>query len=122
MTQTGNWTRSILVRTSYGNATLSPLAASGEHSVDGVPEKGPEDEAKEGDEQAAKKTEEVSEDSEGPRKLSEDEREQLQYSIEQIEIDIKVCDWNTVSILKVNMNFDHKFSSVRHVNWCYFHH
>ena len=71
------------------NATLSPLAVSGEHSVDGVPEKGPEDEAKEGDEQAAEKTEE---DTEGPKKLSEDEREQLQYSIEQIEIDIKVCD------------------------------
>lgn len=74
------------------NATLSPFAASGEDSVDGGPEKKPEEEPKEEDEQAAEKTGEESEDTEGPKKLSEDEKEQLVYSIEQMEIDIKVCD------------------------------
>ena len=70
-----------------------PLSAlpSAEHSVDGGSKEEPVDQTKEDDEQPADKTWDAFEDIEASKTLSEDEKEQLQDTIEQMTIDIKVC-------------------------------
>lgn len=72
------------------NVTLSALP-SAEDIVDGGSKEEPVDETKEDDEQPADKTGDESEDIEASKTLSEDEKEQLQDTIEQMKIDIKVC-------------------------------
>ncbi len=70
--------------------SVSPLSVSGDHSVDGTPGKRPEDEVKE-DEQVEEKSRDESEDREGPKRLSEDEKEEIRDTIDRMKDDIMVC-------------------------------
>ena len=70
--------------------SVSPLRDSGEHSVDGSPSKEPGDEVK--DEQKVEgKPEDESENRGGPKRLSEDEKEEIRDTLVRMKNDIQVC-------------------------------